>query len=199
METVNKTERKNMETACAYARISTKEQNIDTQLKVIREYCTKNGLGVVTEYADQGVSGAKTSRPQLDLMLKDVREGKLDTIVVYKLDRLGRSLKHLLDLLFELKNKKIRLISIADSLDTQNDSPMGRAFWQLLGVFAELEREILRARVVDGLERAKATGVKLGRPPGSTDKRPRAVSGYLQRYAGKTKEDRKLGSRGGKS
>ena len=177
-----------------YSRVSTQGQNIETQLRELREYCARSNIGQYKIYADVA-SGATSSRPQLDVMLTDIRAGQIKTIIVYKLDRLGRSLTNLLDLLAEFRNRKIRLISISDGLDTQTDNPMARAFWRLLGVFAELEREIIRERVMSGLERAKAAGKRLGRPAGSKDKGHRSVSGYHLRYAGRSKDQRKLGRR----
>ena len=179
-----------------YGRISTKDQNVEAQLLPVRDYCSRNGFEVFKEYIDEGISGAKASRPQLDLMLQDMRDRKFDGICLYKIDRLGRSLKHLLDLLCEFRNRKIRLISVVDSIDTENDSPMTRAFLQMLGVFAELEREIIVLRVNDGIavrqKQLKKDGAfiaksgkeckKLGRPTGSRDKKRRRKSGYLLRY-----------------
>ena len=168
-----------------YARVSTKDQNIETQLLPIKEYCQRNGFGVFKEYTDVGESGAKCSRPQLDALLSGMRAREFDTIICYKLDRLGRSLSNLLQLLQEFKNRSIRLISVVDGLDTANDNPMSRAFWQLLGVFAELEREMIVARVNDGLRRARSNGKTLGRPAGSKDKKRRRRSGYQLRWKGK--------------
>lgn len=128
-------------------------------------------------------------------MLRDMRAGKFGVIIVLKLDRLGRSLSHLINLLAEFKNKKITLISICDGLDTSVDTPMARAFQHLLSVFAQLEREIIVERVRAGIERARHQNVRLGRPPGSTDKKQRSKSGYLMRYANKSREARKLGPR----
>ena len=178
-----------------YGRVSTQTQHIETQLREAKDYCQRNGIVEYKTYADVGVSGGTSSRPQLDMMLADLRVGKIKTIIVYKLDRLGRSLTNLLDLLAEFRNRKIRLISISDNMDTSNDNPMNRAFFRLLGVFGELEKEIIRERVMSGLERAKAQGKKLGRPAGSKDKGQRSVSGYHLRYAGRSKEQRKLGKR----
>jgi DNA invertase Pin-like site-specific DNA recombinase len=178
-----------------YGRVSTQGQNIETQLREAREYCVRNGVATHKTYADVGISGTKASRPQLDAMLTDLRAGRIKTIVVYKLDRLGRSLTNLLDLLAEFRNRKVRLISISDGLDSETDNPMSRAFWKLLGIFAELEREIIRERVMSGLERARAQGKKLGRPAGSKDKGKRSVSGYHLRYAGRSKDQRRLGKR----
>ncbi len=178
-----------------YGRVSTQGQNIDTQLRELKEYCNRSGIAQYKVYADVGISGTTASRPELDKMLADLRAGRVKTILVYKLDRLGRSLTNLLDLLAEFRNRKVRLISISDGLDTQTDNPMARAFWKLLGVFAELEREIIRERVISGLERARSLGKRLGRPAGSKDRGQRSVSGYLLRYAGSTKKQRKLGKR----
>jgi len=178
-----------------YCRVSTLTQNVNTQLLPLREYATRNGLEIFKEYSDKGVSGSRDSRPQLDLMLDEMRAGNFGMILIYKLDRLGRSLKHLIDLIGEFRNRKVRLISVSDNLDTANDNPMSRAFWHLLSVFAEFERELICERVKAGLERAKAEGKILGRKKGGHDKRPRSRSGYRLRYAGKTKEQRKLGPR----
>ena len=178
-----------------YGRVSTMNQNIDTQLLEAKNYCQRNNIVEYKTYADIGVSGSTASRPQLDAMLTDLRAGRIKTIVIYKLDRLGRSLANLFDLLAEFRNRNVRLISVADGLDSQTDNPMSRAFWKLLGVFAELEREIIRERVISGLARARSQGRKLGRPAGSKDKGQRSVSGYHLRYAGRTKDQRKLGKR----
>ena len=177
-----------------YSRVSTQGQNIETQLRELREYCARSNIGQYKIHADVA-SGATSSRPQLDAMLTDLRAGRIKTIIVYKLDRLGRSLTNLLDLLAEFRNRKIRLISISDGLDSENDNPMSRAFWRLLGVFAELEREIIRERVMSGLERAKPNGKRLGRPAGSKDKGKRSVSGYHLRYAYVDRDKRKTGKR----
>ena len=178
-----------------YLRVSTKEQDVGSQKIVIEEYCIKNHIEIYKTYSDHGVSGTKDSRPELDNLLKDMRQKKFDAVVIYKLDRLGRSLRHLIDVVAEFKNKGIRLVSISDNLDTANDNPMNRAFMQLLAVFSELERSIICERVRCGLLLARKNGKLLGRPSGSKDKRKRSISGYLLRYHQKSKEERRLGSR----
>jgi DNA invertase Pin-like site-specific DNA recombinase len=165
-----------------YARVSTKEQSVETQLLAIKNYCQRNDFTISEEYSDEGISGTKSSRPRLNAMLSDIRLGKFDTIICYKLDRLGRSLSNLIQLLQEFKNRGIRLISVQDGIDTKNDNPMSKAFWQLLGVFAELEREMIVSRVNDGLARARKNGKQLGRPFGSKDKKVRRKSGYHLRW-----------------
>jgi DNA invertase Pin-like site-specific DNA recombinase len=184
-----------MDKVAVYLRVSTKDQTINTQRLPVMDYCKHHNLQIYREYSDEGVSGSTTSRPQFDLMLKDMRAGEFTTIIVYRLDRLGRSLGHLLQIFEELRNKKIQLISISDNINTADDSPTARAFWSLLGVFSQLEREIIVERVKAGLDRARREGKQLGRRVGSTDKSKRSVSGYCLRYAGKSKEERRLGPR----
>jgi DNA invertase Pin-like site-specific DNA recombinase len=178
-----------------YMRVSTKEQDIGSQKMVIKDYCLRNNFEIYREYSDHGYSGAQDSRPQLNLMLNDMRQNHFQVVICYKLDRIGRSLRHLLDIVAEFKNKGVRLISISDNLDTANDNPMNRAFMQLLSVFSELERSIICERVRCGLLSARKNGKLLGRPVGSRDKRKRSISGYLLRYHQKSKEERRLGSR----
>lgn len=178
-----------------YMRVSTKEQDVGSQRVVIDEYCLRNQLDIYKVYSDHGVSGLKDSRPQLNDLLMDMRRNNFDAVVVYKLDRLGRSLKNLINLLGEFKNKGIRLISISDNLDTANDNPMNTAFFQLLAIFSELERSLICERVKCGLQRVRNEGRILGRPSGSKDKRKRSISGYLLRYHRKSKEERRLGTR----
>lgn len=197
-------------TAIGYMRVSTRGQSLETGEAMIYEYAKTHGITLSKMYADDGVSGVLSSREGLDAMLEDMRTGRFDTIIVTKLDRLGRSLINLLNLLLEFKNRKIRVISISDGVDTLNDTPMTRAFLNLLGTFAELEREIIADRTIGGIElkkkQIKENGfaitkkgkriTRLGRPEGSKDKKGvRSKSGYIKRYAGTTREQRKLGKR----
>ena len=186
----------NLESAGVYCRVSTKGQNCETQLVAIKEFCVRQGINIFKVYQDIGVSGSKDSRPALNDMLFNLRKNQFKVVVVFRLDRLGRSLQHLLALLQEFRNKNVRLVSVTDGIDTSDDNPMTRAFWQILAVFAEMEKAIIQERVCAGLARARSEGKRLGRPPGAKDKGgKRSISGYLQRYIGKSKEDRKLGKR----
>src|ERR1700730_14682685 len=99
-----------MNKTAIYLRVSTREQNVDTQRQAIIQYCKRNDFNIQKEYTDVGISGTKDSRPSLDKMLQDMRHGSFKTIIIFKLDRLGRSLRHLIDILGEFKNKGIRLI-----------------------------------------------------------------------------------------
>lgn len=166
---------------CAiYLRVSTSDQTTLNQELELVDFCKRNGYVIYKIYKDEGISGAKTSRPQLDLMLQDMRDKKFEVIIVWKFDRLGRSTQHLLQVLEELKNKKVQLIATSQNIDT--DTPMGKFFFTILSGFAEMEREIIRERILLGLERRKKQGKILGRPTGSKDKGYRKKGGYYLRY-----------------
>lgn len=151
--------------AALYARVSTVNhgQDVGLQIDELRQVAKQRGWNVINTYIDEGISGSKESRPALDQMMNDARRGKFDLLVVWKLDRLGRSLQHLLQILQELTSLNIQFVSVRDSgIDTT--SPSGRLLLHLLGAFAEFERAMIRERVQAGVDRAKAKGVKLGRP-----------------------------------
>jgi len=163
-----------------YVRVSTKEQTTLNQELKLKEYCERNDLEVYKVYRDEGVSGSKTSRPELNKLLEDMRNKEFDCVVVWKFDRLGRSTKHLLQLIEEMKNKGIRLISIEQNIDTSTS--MGKFFFTILSGIAELEREMIRERIKLGLERVRKEGKTLGRRKGSKDKGRRRTSGYTNRW-----------------
>jgi len=167
--------------AVIYLRVSTKEQDVGMQEQSIDNYCKSNGIIPLKTYIDIGVSGTKESRPQFDILLTALRNKEYDTIVVYKLDRIGRSLSHLVRLFEEFNKKNINFISVTQNLNTA--TPEGRMFLQMLMVLSEYERSLIVNRVNDGLARAKAKGKILGRPFGSKDKKRRIKSGYYQRWS----------------
>lgn len=158
------------------------DQNVDSQLVALRDYCSRVGHDQVEEYVDNGYSGKDMSRPEFERMLNNIRAGKIDCVVVYKIDRFGRSLQHLLNLLEEFKRRKVDFVSITQPVDTTTAA--GNMFWQILGVFAEFERTLIVERTRAGLERAKRRGKILGRPKGSRDKKRRRKSGYIARWNG---------------
>ncbi len=174
-----------MKKIAIYARVSTEDQNVDTQLMPLREYCQRMGYEAAGEYVDIGFSGKDTKRPEFEHLMGDIRAGKVDCILVYKLDRIGRSLQHLLTLFEEFKNRGIEFISLTQNISTV--TPEGKMFWQLLGVFAEYERELIVSRTRAGLARARKQGKTLGRPAGKKDSRPRRRSGYINRWANGSK------------
>jgi DNA invertase Pin-like site-specific DNA recombinase len=151
-----------------YGRVSTKTQDPSMQLTELREYAGRRGdLEIIGEFVDLGVSGSRDSRPQLNRVMTLARERKIDAVLVWKLDRWGRSLQHLVASLQELQLLKVQFISYRDGVDPSTAS--GRMFTHMLGVLAEYERELIRERTVAGLQEARRRGVKLGRRPVTFD------------------------------
>src|SRR5262245_5714190 len=138
-----------------YARVSTDDQNTALQLAALKR------AGCTTLFTDEGLSGATVKRPALTRCLKALRSG--DTLVVWKLDRLGRNLRDLITLLDELRTQGIKFRSLTEHIDTETAA--GRAMWQMIGVLAELERSLIAERTRAGVKAAKARGVKFGRKP----------------------------------
>lgn len=147
-----------------YARVSTvnTHQDVETQLLELREYVGHRGWTIVQEYADRGVSGIKSSRPELDKLMADARRRRFDSVLVVKLDRFGRSLRHLVNALAELEEVGVSFVSLRDNLDL--GTPTGRLMFQIIGAMAEFERALIQERVMAGLRRARARGKRLGRP-----------------------------------
>jgi DNA invertase Pin-like site-specific DNA recombinase len=146
-----------------YARVSTLgEQNPENQLIELRRYCEARGWTVFREYTDKGVSGAKERRPALDELLKDAKRRRFDVLVCWRLDRLGRNLRHLILLLDELHALGVGFVTLGEGIDTT--TPTGRMVFGILGAVAQFERDRIRERVMAGLQRAKAQGKRLGRP-----------------------------------
>jgi DNA invertase Pin-like site-specific DNA recombinase len=133
------------------------------QLRDLRQLSKGRGFRVVAEYCDEGVSGAKDRRPALDRMRADARAGKFSVILVWKLDRLGRSLLHLIQLMEDFRNWGIELVSFSEGLDFTTAA--GKLLFQIISAFAEFERDCIRERVKAGMRNAKAKGRSIGRPP----------------------------------
>jgi DNA invertase Pin-like site-specific DNA recombinase len=149
-----------------YLRVSTAGQSTERQRAELEEVATRAGWQVVAVYEDAGISGAKgrDKRPQLDAMLHAVTRREVDIVAAWSVDRLGRSLQDLIALLAELQASGCGLYLHQQGVDTT--TPAGKAMFQMLGVFAEFERSMIRDRVLSGLARAKAKGVTLGRRKG---------------------------------
>lgn len=144
-----------------YARVSTNSQEVDLQLLEIEELMKQKNYNLVDKYIEKGVSGAKTRRPELDRLIQDAKEHKFEILIIWRLDRLGRSLSHLIKLVEEFKSYGVKIISIKDNIDFS--TAQGQLMFHLLGAMAQFERELIRERVIAGLESAKAKGKKLGR------------------------------------
>lgn len=147
---------------CAiYARVSTLDQHVENQLQELRLYVERRGWTAI-EYVDRGVSGAKDRRPALDELLKAARRRRFDVLVCWRLDRLGRNLRHLILLLDELQALGIAFVTLGEGIDTS--TPAGRLQLHILSAIAEFERSRIQERVMAGLARARAQGKRLGRP-----------------------------------
>lgn len=147
--------------AAIYARVSTLDQEPENQLRELREYCSRRGWQP-REYVDKGVSGAKEKRPALDQLLLDARRRRFDVLVCWRLDRLGRNLRHLILLLDDLHATGVAFVSLAEGIDAT--TPAGRLQLHVLGAIAEFERSRVQERVKAGLARVRAQGKRLGRP-----------------------------------
>jgi putative DNA-invertase from lambdoid prophage Rac len=152
-----------MKKIALYLRVSTDGQNTDSQAVELRDYCKRRGWIEVVEYCDTA-SGAKFSREGLDAMMREVRKGRIDAIVAYKLDRLGRSLPHLAQLISEMTAHRVALVIPAQGIDTSAANPASQLQLNILMAVAEFERDIIRERVHSGLRAARARGARLGRP-----------------------------------
>ena len=165
---------------CAiYGRVSTEEQNPQIQVDELKNMSSQQNYTIFDVYVDK-VSGTKDSRPELNRMMFDMRKGLFDTIFIYKLDRLGRSLKHLITICEELHKKNVTLIVTSQGIDT--NTATGKLLFNILGSVAEFEKELISERTKLGQKNAKNIG-KRGK-----DKKPRRKSGYNQRWINKRKQ-----------
>jgi DNA invertase Pin-like site-specific DNA recombinase len=167
--------------AAIYARVSTFDQEPENQLQELRRYVEARGWSGV-EYVDRGVSGSKDRRPALDQLVADATRRRFDILVCWRLDRLGRNLRHLITLLDDLQALRIGFVTLGEGIDTT--SPAGRLQMAVLAAIAAFERDRIAERVRAGLARAKAQGVRLGRPRRRFDvERLATVAGLPEREA----------------
>jgi len=145
-----------------YARVSTKDQSCELQLRDLRAYCAARQLNLVREYIDVGQSGTKDSRPQLNELMGDARKRKVDAIICWRFDRFARSTRHLLLALEEFRGLGVQFISYQENIDT--GTPLGQAIFTIISAVAQLERDLICERVSAGIRNARAKGIRLGRP-----------------------------------
>ncbi len=152
-----------------YARVSTTQQTVQNQLDALREVAGRSGYSIVEEFVDEGISGAKgrVDRPALDRMLRDCAKRRFDMVMVWDISRLGRSLQNLIEVMNELQSLKVDLFFVQQGMDTSTAS--GRMMFSVFGALGEYERELIRERTLLGQQRARAQGVKFGRPRTVTD------------------------------
>jgi DNA invertase Pin-like site-specific DNA recombinase len=152
-----------------YARVSTTNhgQDVSLQTREMRQFAEARGWELADEYVDQGVSGAKDSRPELNRLMADAHKRRFDVVLVWKLDRFGRSLRHLVNALAEFESLNIAFVSLSDNLDLSTAS--GRLMFQIIGAMAEFERALIQERVRAGIRNARAKGRRIGRPRVAVD------------------------------
>ena len=153
--------------AALYCRVSTTDQNPDTQLLDLREFAKQRGFEIVGEYTDV-ISGAKSKRPGLDRLMSDARRHRFDVVLVAAFDRIARNVRHFLEVLDELHHLGVEFVSLRENIDTSG--PLGRAMVVIVGAIAELERSLIAERVRAGMRRAKLEGRRIGRQPLNIDR-----------------------------
>lgn len=154
---------KQKKTVAIYARVSTDKQKVDMQLNELRQFTARSGWTIYQEFIDQSFTGANTNRPAFSAMMDAARKRKFNILLVWKLDRLSRSLKDLINTLDELGSWGIDFVSYDNNLDTS--TPTGKLVFQIVGAVAEFEKDIIKERVIAGLANARRKGKRLGRPP----------------------------------
>ncbi|MDP9114996.1 MAG: recombinase family protein [Acidobacteriota bacterium] len=151
-------------TAAIYARVSTADQSCAIQLAELRSYAARFDMTCYKEYIDHGISGAKASRPQLDRMMQDARAKRFDVVLVSKLDRLGRSVLHLAQLMDTFNGLKIKVTACGQGLEFDPQNPISRMLFTMLSAVAEFERSLILERSSAGIAAARAKGVRFGPP-----------------------------------
>jgi DNA invertase Pin-like site-specific DNA recombinase len=157
-----------MKKCALYARVSTPEQHVETQLYDLRQLAAQRGFEVVAEYTDQGISGTKARRPGLDALLADARRRKYSVLLVAAFDRVARSTRHFLQVTSELDSLGVEFVSRRENIDTSG--PMGRLFLTLIASIAELEADLIKERIRAGMRRRRLEGYRLGRQPLDVDR-----------------------------
>jgi DNA invertase Pin-like site-specific DNA recombinase len=157
-----------MKKCALYARVSTPEQHVETQLYDLRQLAAQRGFEVIAEYTDHGVSGAKARRPGLDSLMSDARKRKFSVVLVAAFDRVARSTRHFLQVTSELDSLGVEFVSRRENIDTSG--PMGRLFLTLIASIAELEADLIKERIRAGMRRRKLEGYRLGRQPLDVDR-----------------------------
>ena len=169
-----------MKKVCLYCRVSTTHQTSENQLRELRAIAGRMGYEIVSEFIDNGISGAKSrkDRPALDEMMKFATQRKFEMVMCWSIDRLGRSLQHLVEILNELQAMKIDLFFMQQGMDTT--TPSGRMIFSVFGAIGEFERNLIRERVIAGQQRAKASGTHIGRPTKMNDGMRSAIQAMHQ-------------------
>ncbi len=145
-----------------YCRVSTLDQNSGIQMRELKEYCVRRGWDIAAEYVDEGISGAKDSRPELNKLMADAHKRRFDAVLTWRFDRFARSVSHLLKALETFQSLGIEFCSFSEAIDTS--TPVGKMTFTVLGAVAELERNLIRERTKAGVAFARSKGKRIGRP-----------------------------------
>ena len=165
-----------------YARVSTDKQTCENQLNELRSIAERMQYIIVDEFIDEGISGATSSRPALDALMKSATQRRFDMVMCWSIDRLGRSLQNLIEILNELQSLKVDLFFMQQGMDTSTSA--GRMMFSIFGALAEFERNLIRERVIAGQQRAISQGVKMGRPSKMNDGMKNAIKLLRERGIG---------------
>ena len=165
-----------------YARVSTDKQTCENQLNELRSIAERMQYIIVDEFIDEGISGATSSRPALDALMKSATQRRFDMVMCWSIDRLGRSLQNLIEILNELQSLKVDLFFMQQGMDTSTSA--GRMMFSIFGALAEFERNLIRERVIAGQQRAISQGVKMGRPTKMNDGMKNAIKLLRERGIG---------------
>ena len=165
-----------------YARVSTDKQTCENQLNELRSITERMQYIIVDEFIDEGISGATSSRPALDALMKSATQRRFDMVICWSIDRLGRSLQNLIEILNELQSLKVDLFFMQQGMDTSTSA--GRMMFSIFGALAEFERNLIRERVIAGQQRAISQGVKMGRPTKMNDGMKNAIKLLRERGIG---------------
>ncbi|MCF8194751.1 MAG: recombinase family protein [Polynucleobacter sp.] len=182
-----------MKRVVIYARVSTDKQQTSNQVLVLKEIAERAGYNIIQIYEDKGISGSKgrEDRPALNQMMKDATHRKFDMVMCWSIDRLGRSISHLIEIMNELNGLKIDMFFSQQSIDTTQSS--GRILFSIMGAIGEFEKSLIKERVLAGLDRARKNGIKLGRPSNMTDGLKSAILILKDKGLGVRETCRKLG------
>ncbi len=182
-----------MKRVAIYARVSTDKQQTSNQVLVLKEIAERSGYNIIQIYEDKGISGSKgrEDRPALNQMMKDATHRKFDMVMCWSIDRLGRSISHLIEIMNELNELKIDMFFSQQSIDTTQSS--GRMLFSIMGAIGEFEKSLIKERVLAGLDRARKNGTKLGRPSNMTDGLKSAILILKDKGLGVRETCRKLG------
>ena len=172
--------------AAIYVRVSTIGQKTDSQEHELCEYAERRGWTVHRVYRDHGVSGSEAQRPALEELMQDCRKRKIAVVLVWRLDRFSRSLRHLLTAIEEFRSLGVGFVSLTEAVDTASSGPMGELVFSIFGAIAQFERNLIGERTRAALREARRKGKRLGRPPAAPLSEKQTASILRERRRGRS-------------